>query len=62
MSKVLRIILMFTCIAAAVFCIVMTVMAVRFMELGRVIFYFMISMLNLEFAFLLYLGLRKSQS
>ena len=62
MSKIFQIILMLVCIAVAIFGIVMMVMAVRFMELGRVIFYFTISMISLECALLLFMKLRKPKS
>ena len=62
MSKFLRIVLMLACVGASIFGVVMTIMAVRFMELGRVIFYFTISMIGLECALLLYMKLRKPKS
>ena len=62
MSKIFRIVLMLVCIATAIFGIVMTVMAVRFLEYGRVIFYGLISVFCLEFAILLFFRLRNSKS
>ena len=62
MSKIFRIVLMLACIAAAIFGIIMTIMAVRFMEFGRVIFYLLMSIISLEFAVLLIISLRKCKS
>ena len=62
MSKILRIVLLLACVAASIFGIIMTIMAVRFMEFGRVIFYFLISMICLEFAVLLIMSLRNCKS
>ena len=59
MDKALWIILGSLCLAGAVFGAVMTVMAVRFMELGRVIFYGVITVLCLEVAILAFLKLRR---
>lgn len=62
MSKILWIILGLLCLAGAVCGAVMTVMAVRFMELGRVIFYGVITVLCLEVAVLAFLKLRRPKS
>ena len=59
MNKILWIILGLLCLAGAVFGIVMTVMAVRFMELGRVIFYGVIAVLCIEGTVLAFLKLRR---
>jgi ABC-type branched-subunit amino acid transport system permease subunit len=48
MNKILWLILAVAMLAAAVFGIVMTVMAVRFLEYGRVIFYGLIAIVCLE--------------
>lgn len=48
MNKVLWLILAVAMLAAAIFGIVMTVMAVRFLEYGRVIFYGLIAIVGLE--------------
>lgn len=62
MSKFFRIVLMLACIAGGIFGIIMTIMAVRFMEFGRVIFYLLMSIISLECAVLLIMSLRKSKS
>ena len=59
MSKILWIILGLLSLAGAVFGIVMTFMAVRFIELGRVVFYGVIAVLCLEGAVLAFLKLRR---
>jgi len=48
MRKVLFLILGFVGLAGAVFGIVMTVMAFRFMEYGRVVFYLVITIVCIE--------------
>ena len=62
MRRILRIVLMLACVAAGIFGIVMTIMSVRFMEYGRVIFYLLMSIISLEFALLLIISLRKRKS
>ena len=52
MNKVLWIILGLFCLAAGIVCIVMTVVAVQFMEYGRMIFYAFIAILSCEAAIL----------
>ena len=48
MRKVLFVILGLLCLAGAVFGIVMTVMAFRFMEYGRVVFYLVTTIVCIE--------------
>ena len=62
MRRILQIVLMLACVAAGIFGIVMTIMAVRFIEFGRVIFYLLMSIISLECAVLLIMSLRKSKS
>ena len=62
MNKTLWIILGLVFLAGAVFGIVMTVMAVRFMELGRVVFYGAISIACLEAVFLIIMKLRRPKT
>ena len=59
MGKILWIILGVLCLAGAVFGAVMTVMALRFLELGRVIFYGVIAIACLEIAVIAFLKLRR---
>ena len=62
MSKVLFIILGLLGLAGAVFGIVMTVMAFRFMEYGRVIFYLVITIVCIELAVLSFMKLKHKES
>ena len=62
MSKVLWIILGLVCLAGAGFGIAMTVMAVHFMELGRVVFYGAISIACLEAVFMIVLRQKKPKT
>ena len=62
MSKILWIVLGALCLAAAVFGAVMTGMAIRFLELGRVIFYGVIAIGCLEVAVIAFLKLRRTKS
>ena len=62
MSKVLWFILGLLGLAGAVFGVVMTVMAVRFLELGRVIFYGVIAIACLEVAFIAFMKLRRPKT
>ena len=59
MGKILWAILGLLCLAGAIFGAVMTVMAVRFMELGRVIFYGVIAIFCLEAAIIAFMKLRR---
>ena len=52
MNKILWTLLSVLCAAACMFGVVMCVMAVRFGEWGRVLFYGMIAVFSLEFAIL----------
>lgn len=62
MNKVLRIILLLLFAAGAVFSIVMTVMAARFMEYGRFFFYMTIAVVCVVLAFITLLKLKEAQS
>ena len=55
MGKVLLILVGFLCVAGGIFGIVMAVMAVRFMEYGRVIFYLTLAILCIELAVVLFM-------
>jgi len=52
MSKVLWTVLALVCAAGSIFGLVMTVMAFRFMEYGRVVFYLVITIGCIELAIL----------
>ena len=62
MNKVFRIILLLLFAAGAVFSIVMTVMAARFMEYGRFFFYMIIAVIGVVLAFITLLKLKEAQS
>lgn len=58
MNKTLWIVLAVVCLAAAVLGTVMTVMAIQFMEFGRMLFYGTIAFIGFEIAVLAFLKLR----
>jgi hypothetical protein len=58
MRKLFWIILMLSCIAGAVFSVVMLIMAARFMEYGRVIFYLTIAIICIEVDVISFLKLK----
>ena len=62
MNKTLWLILGITCLAAAVFGTVMTVMAIQFMEFGRMLFYGTIAFIGFEVAILAFLKLKAPKS
>ena len=62
MAKVLWVLLGIVCLAAVILGIVMTIMAVQFMEFGRMIFYGAIAIFGCEGAILAFLKLKKTQS
>ena len=62
MNKALWIILCLIGLTGAVFGAVMTVMAVRFLELGRVIFYGVIAVACLEITVIAFLKLRRPKA
>lgn len=59
MKKALNWILLLVGVAGLVFGIAMTVMAVRFSEWGRVVFYGLIAVLSLEAVIMSFLNLKK---
>lgn len=62
MNKFLRITLGIICLVAAIFCTVMTVVAIRFMEFGRMLFYGTLAFLSFEVAILAFLKLKAPKS
>ena len=61
MSKAPWILAIILCLAGAVFGIVMTVMAFRFMEYGRVVFYSVIAIACLEAGIIAFTKLRRQK-
>ena len=62
MRNVLWIIRGLLCLAGGIFCIVMTIMALRFMEYGRTIFYLIIGIFCVEATVVSLMKTRNSQS
>ena len=62
MNKTLWLILGIACLAAAVFGTVMTVMAIQFMEFGRMLFYGTIAFIGFEVAIFAFLKLKATKS
>ncbi len=59
MKKILRILGAILGVAGTIACTVMVIMAARFMELGRVVFYLVIGIVCIEVAVLSIIGLCK---